>query len=84
MEWMHARHIRVGIPGLQYPHLFTCLPHWDVIVCASKSQKHRQLTRFAPKFKDDLNATHVPFSPEHAEDSPMQGQHRLAHQVSQK
>jgi hypothetical protein len=89
----HARHVHIGIPGLQYPHLFTRLPWWDVVVCAPASDEHAQLTMLTRKFNDELNTTHVkclilrnhscPPS-ELPDDSPIQGQHRLSNQVPQK
>lgn len=48
---MHARHVRIGIPGLQYPNLFTCLPRWDVVVCAPGNDEHDQLTMLTREFK---------------------------------
>ena len=56
---MHARHVRIGIPGLQYPHLFTCMPRRDVVVCAPASDRHDQLTMLTRKFKVELDTMHV-------------------------
>ena len=58
-RWIHARHVRLGIPGLQDSHLFTCVPWWDIVVCASACDFHSQLTKLTRKFKDELNTKYI-------------------------